>query len=151
MCVACRQGNSNISNSCAATLFPYIKQILPKNPLFDYALLETHLRGVRKRPEVLSMPNSLGEWSKSSLRASISCLPTAARVRLGHEEPRVRASRPRSLNAWMTLRTVWEVQPKERAICGGCSLLELTRVFGSGAGRRHRRSAIRLPMLWLVL
>jgi hypothetical protein len=76
------------------------------------------------------------------LRASISCSPIAARVRLGYEEPGVRAFRPRSLNAWITLRTVWEVQPKERAICGGRSPLDLTRVFGSGAGRRHRRSAI---------
>src|SRR5215216_3155973 len=73
---------------------------------------------------VLGLPNSLGEWRKSSLRASTPCSSKAAGVRLGLEEPALRASRLRSLKAWMALRTVWEAQPKERAICGGVSPLE---------------------------
>src|SRR5215212_9624672 len=86
---------------------------------------------------VLGLPNSLGEWRKSSLRASTPCSSKAARVRLGLEEPALRASRPRSLKAWMALRTVWEAQPKERAICGGVS----PRALASRIWQRRRMKA----------
>src|SRR3712207_46921 len=76
--------------------------VSPDSPLFGYALLQTHLCGMRSSVQrVVGLPNSLGEWRKSSLRASTPCSSKAARVRLGLEEPALRASRPRSLKAWM--------------------------------------------------
>src|SRR5215212_1775073 len=93
---------------------------------------------------VLCLPNSLGERCKSSLRASAPPSSKAARVRLGLEEPGVRALRPCSLKAWMALRTVWEAQPKERAICGGRSPRALAKTIWQR--RRTKASLERRPL-----
>ena len=74
-----------------------------------------------------SLPNSLGERWSNSLTASAPCSSKAAWVRLGREEPAMRASRPRSLKSWTASRTVCAPQPRFSAICWASSPLELAR------------------------
>src|SRR5919112_560304 len=74
-----------------------------------------------------SLPNFLGSWWSISRRVSTPLWSKAAWTSLGREEPASRASRPRSLKAWMALRTVWEPHPRFSAIRGGCSLRALAK------------------------
>jgi hypothetical protein len=76
---------------------------------------------------LLSLPNSLGEWWSNSLKVSALFSSKAARVRLGREEPGVRASTPLSLKSWIASRTVCCPQARFSAICGAYSPLELAR------------------------
>jgi hypothetical protein len=69
-----------------------------------------------------SRPNSLGERCSSPLKASALWWSKASWwVRLGREEPGVRASRPLSLKSWIASRTVCWPHPRFLAICGTSS------------------------------
>src|SRR5215210_4502797 len=92
-----------------------------------------------------SRPNSLGERCSSPLKASaLWWSKKASRVRLGREEPGMRASRPLSLKSWIASRTVCWPHPRFLAICGTCSpLLELARSICER--RRAKESLERNP------
>src|SRR5215210_1374487 len=86
---------------------------------------------------LVCLPNSLGERCSNSLRASESPSPKAAWMRFGREEPGTRASRARSLNAWIALRTVWEPHPRLAAILGG----DCPRALARSIWERRRTKA----------
>ena len=97
---------------------------LARDPPLGEPLLEGNLCRHLKSPEacvVAELPRRAVEQSPSRPRRFRSS--KAARVLLGREEPASRASRPLSLKSWMASRTVWEPQPKERAIREARSLL----------------------------
>src|SRR5919107_1247313 len=104
----------------ARTVSPVTRSsVSPRSKLTSAAYSNVH--------RLLSLPNSLGERRSISRKASLPSSSKAARVRFGREEPGLKASRPRRLKSWMASRTVCGPHPKERAICGACSPLELAR------------------------
>jgi hypothetical protein len=115
----------------ALTLF----SVIPSSKLTCAAITKVH--------KVLSLANSLGEWCKSSLRASVCSLPKAVWVCLGREEPATRASTPRRLKSWIASRTVCEAHPRFSAICGAISPRALARSIWQR--RRTKASLERSP------
>lgn len=116
-----RSQRTPILAKVARTVSPVTRSLVsPHSKLTSAAYSNVH--------RLLTLPNSLGEWRSISRKASASSSSKAARVRFGHEEPGFKASRARRLKSWMAAsRTVCEPHPKEQAICGARSPLELAR------------------------
>src|SRR6266498_33937 len=73
---------------------------------------------IRKFYGAKSLPRSRGLRCSSPRRAWAPSSVKARSIVWGREEPLCRQASPRSLKAWMALRTVWSSQQSVAAICG---------------------------------
>src|SRR5215210_4122158 len=129
-CLARFQRTPNRSRVARMVSPVTLLSVMPCSKLTSAAYSKVH--------KLSSMPKFLGLWWRISRSAAPPPSSKAAWTSDGREERASRAPRPRSLKEWTASRTVWEPQPKERAICEARSLRSLARMIW--ARRRTKAS-----------